>query len=192
MNGELTAPQRLRRFRSVAIARVSPCSPARDADGSSFSKADDYSSLASTPAASSSVGSDHCHRRDNSPSTSRTTSRLLRGGGRGNPVLEGEAQRLEALKRRRFMELQQMLAFQLRSLAREVKRAARYAQPSRCVCKQPQFRCVCHVHLILNSEENRRSCVVSCSGIVGVLRCFCTAGVTAVGFTLKISLKPAF
>lgn len=41
----------------------------------------------------------------------------------GNPVLEKETQRLVTLKRRQAMELQQMLAFELRSLAREVNRA---------------------------------------------------------------------
>lgn len=44
-----------------------------------------------------------------------------RGRCRGNPVLEGEAQRLAKLKRRQAMELQQMLAYELRCLARDVR-----------------------------------------------------------------------
>ncbi|CAM9401082.1 unnamed protein product [Ectocarpus fasciculatus] len=46
-------------------------------------------------------------------------SSIASAGGTGNPVLEAEAYRLEALRRRRFVELQQMLAFELRGLARE-------------------------------------------------------------------------
>ena len=142
-NSQLTAPQRPQRFRPTATAAVSPYSPSRNADGSSFSKDEDNSSFISTTGASSSFGSGRHHRRgDNSPSRSRRTPRLSRAGS-GNPVLEGEAQRLEALKRRRFMELQQMLSFQLRSLAREVKQAVYRATitvgrtssfPGVCVC----------------------------------------------------------
>lgn len=47
-----------------------------------------------------------------------------RGTCRGNPVLEEEAQRLATLKRRQAMELQQMLAYELRCLARDVRRRA--------------------------------------------------------------------
>lgn len=39
--------------------------------------------------------------------------------GGGSPALEAEGLRLDALKRRRFVELKQMLAYELRSLARE-------------------------------------------------------------------------
>lgn len=118
---ELTAPQRLRRFRPATTAPLSPYSRSRSAARSPFPKCEDSSSLVSTTVASATVGSDHRHHGGDSASRSRTTPRLSRGEA-GNPVLEGEAQRLEALKRRRFMELQQMLAFQLRSLAREVRK----------------------------------------------------------------------
>ncbi|CBJ32470.1 hypothetical protein Esi_0341_0021 [Ectocarpus siliculosus] len=47
------------------------------------------------------------------------SSSIASAAGIGNPVLEAEAYRLEALRRRRFVELQQMLAFELRGLARE-------------------------------------------------------------------------
>lgn len=47
--------------------------------------------------------------------------------GRKNPVLEKESFRLAALKRRQAMELQQMLTFQLRSLAREVRFSAPFS-----------------------------------------------------------------
>ncbi|CAM9178664.1 unnamed protein product [Ectocarpus sp. 8 AP-2014] len=46
------------------------------------------------------------------------SSSIASVAGIGNPVLEAEAYRLEALRRRRFAELQQMLAFELRGLAR--------------------------------------------------------------------------
>lgn len=121
-NGEFTAPQRLQRFRPVATPSVSPYSPSSKAAGSTFSKGEESSSLVSTTIGSCSLRSDHRHRGDNSANRSRRTPRLSREGS-GNPVLEGETQRLEALKRRRFMELQQMLAFQLRSLAREVRQS---------------------------------------------------------------------
>lgn len=48
------------------------------------------------------------------------SSSIASAAGIGNPVLEAVAYRLEALRRRRFVELQQMLAFELRGLAREV------------------------------------------------------------------------
>eukprot|EP00903_Cladosiphon_okamuranus_P012447 g11658.t1 len=118
VNREFTAPQRLRRFRPVANPPVSPYSPSRNAAGSSFSQGEDSSSLVSAAVDSCSLGSNHRHLGDNSANRSRRTTRLSREAS-GNPVLEGETQRLEALKRRRFMELKQMLAFQLRSLARE-------------------------------------------------------------------------
>ena len=113
-----TAPQRLQRFRPVANPPVSPYSTPSNAAGSSFPKDEDSSSLVSTMMGPCSLGSDG----RSSASRSRRTPRLSREGS-GNPVLEGETQRLEALKRRRFVELQQMLAFQLRSLAREVNQA---------------------------------------------------------------------
>lgn len=130
VHSQLTAPHRPQRLRPTATAPVSPYSPSRKAAGSSFSNGEDNSSLMSTIVASSSLGSGHHHRVDDSPSRSSRTPRLTRAGS-GNPVLEGEAQRLEAVKRRRFMELQQMLAFQLRSLARQVMQAVCSAQPSR-------------------------------------------------------------
>lgn len=122
INSASTAPQRLQRFRPVATAPVSPYSPSRNTVCSSFSKCEDSSSLVSTALDSSSVGSNHRHHGDNATRGSRRTPRLSRAGEAGNPVLQGEVQRLESLKRRRFMELQQTLAFQLRGLAREVNK----------------------------------------------------------------------
>lgn len=56
--------------------------------------------------------------RDGSTRKAKTRSRAS-----GNPILEEEAYRLATLKRRRAMELQQTLAFELRTLAREVSNA---------------------------------------------------------------------
>lgn len=50
----------------------------------------------------------------------RTSRNKTTPRGAGNTVLEMEAQRLATLKRHQAMELQQMLTFELRNLAREV------------------------------------------------------------------------
>lgn len=49
-----------------------------------------------------------------------SAKKMPRGRGR-YAVFEKEAQRMATLKRRQAMELQQMLAFELRSLAREAR-----------------------------------------------------------------------
>eukprot|EP00752_Nemacystus_decipiens_P002714 g2534.t1 len=114
----LTAPQRPQRVRPMATPPVSPYALSRNTVDLSSSTGEENSSFMSTTVASSSFRSGHRRGGHDSPTASRTTPRLSRGGN-SNSVLEVETQRLQALRRRRFMELQQMLAFQLRSLARE-------------------------------------------------------------------------
>lgn len=157
---ELAAPQRLQTFRQVATPPASPYSLSRNAAGSSFSKDEDNSSLMSTTVASSSVEPDRRSMGGDAANSSWRTPRLSRVGETGNPVLEGETQRLEALKRRRFMELQQMLAFQLRSLAREV--SERHVARDNC----DVLRCG---HLLLKTEHLRGPCKLACrSSVVGL------------------------
>jgi len=124
------APRRPRRPRRPQIFRVEPKAPtspyslSRGAVRSSLSKTEGNSSLVSTAKASSSssLEHDHLHPRGSGTTTAaKTTPRSSIGEG-GNPALEGEAHRLDALKRRRYMELQQTLAYELRSLAREVSK----------------------------------------------------------------------
>lgn len=125
-NSTLVAPHRSPR--PVVTAPTSPGSPSRSAARSPFPKCENNSSLASTAAASSSSSSSFDYDHDyghggggGGNGRAIITPRLSKGRG-ANPVLEGEAQQLDALKRRRFMELQQMLAFELRVLAREASK----------------------------------------------------------------------
>lgn len=111
----------------VTTTAVSPYSPSRSTVRSPFLKREDNSSLGSTAAASSSsLEYDHDDYGLGGGGNGRTmkTPRLSKGSV-ANPVLQGETQRLDALKRRRFMELQQMLAFELRVLAREASKRCR-------------------------------------------------------------------
>ncbi|CAN0453677.1 unnamed protein product, partial [Ectocarpus sp. 12 AP-2014] len=105
------------RSRKLTTPPVSPYySPRRkeDAFPSRSNNNGDGSSLASGAAWSSFDCGDGSSIGGNNGGSSITSA-----AGIGNPVLEAEAYRLEALRRRRFVELQQMLAFELRGLARK-------------------------------------------------------------------------
>lgn len=123
----------------VLTPPVSPYSPSRSAVRSPYPKREDNSSLSySTAAVScSSFEYDHDGYSHGEGGNERTacTSRLPKGSV-VNLVLEGEAQRLDALKRRRFMELQQMLALKLRTLAREASTRCRRARKTHGATQQ--------------------------------------------------------
>ncbi|CAB1098987.1 unnamed protein product [Ectocarpus sp. CCAP 1310/34] len=116
------------RSRQFTTPPVSPYySPRRKEDTfpSRSNNNGDGNSLASGAAWSSFDNGDGSSVGGNNASSS-----IRSAAGIGNPVLEAEAYRLEALRRRRFVELQQMLTFELRGLARE-KRDRQLAEKAR-------------------------------------------------------------
>lgn len=111
----------------VVTTTVSPYSPSRSPARSPFPKREDNSSLGSSTAAASSscfdYHDDYSLGGGGNGGTNKTPR--LSKGGVAKPALQGKTQRLDVLKRRRFMELQQMLAFELRVLAREASKRCR-------------------------------------------------------------------
>lgn len=122
--GSPRRPRRPQTLRPGYKAPKSPYSPSKSAARSSFSKSEDNSSYVSTAKASSCSSLEHDHFRPSETGNARSMKTAPRSstGEVRNPALEAETQRLDALKRRRFMELQQTLAYELRSLAREVSK----------------------------------------------------------------------
>ncbi|CAM9547761.1 unnamed protein product, partial [Hapterophycus canaliculatus] len=94
----------------ATTAHADPKSPTRRATRPSPSTVKSGESLSSV----SSAQTPGLH--DDGGGGRRSNNSIARGR---NPALEAEGLRLDALKRRRFVELKQMLAYELRNLARE-------------------------------------------------------------------------